>query len=58
MHHIAAQLGMLVVDLENRLTVNEYLRWVEYFHTLNNPESSKPNALDSDENLLQEFEIG
>ena len=47
MYHIAATLGYTVSELDERLTLQEYMGWVSYFEEMNkSQEEKKPNLLD------------
>lgn len=57
MFHIAATLGMTVQELDEKLTYQEYMGWIEYFNTAKTAEGEDDptNMMDSPEAMLKGF---
>lgn len=55
MFYIAATLGMTVAELEDKLTFDEYLGWLEYFAQQAKSADGGTNLLNSPDDLLKGF---
>lgn len=58
LHHIAAAVGCLVCDLEDRLSFAEYLGWCQYFRHLNMSPEERDAERRGDGVVLKGFDLG
>tara|TARA_B110000977_G_scaffold79854_1_gene107113 strand:+ start:355 stop:507 length:153 start_codon:yes stop_codon:yes gene_type:complete len=48
-------LGYTLSELDDRLSLEEYQGWIQYFEYMNNNEEDKPNLLESEGAMLSGF---
>jgi hypothetical protein len=60
-HSLAENLGMMVADIEERMTWEEFQRWIVYYEEINRRQEAKKGnlmAMDDPGQMLAAFGVG